>query len=278
MERIMRVSKAPDGARVLCPARRGLCPLRALWLAVCVAALAAGCGRSAPHSAITVSAAASLKDALEEMDAPFLGQHPDVEVRHNFAASGTLQRQIERGAPVDVYIAAAVKNMDELEAQQLIAPGTRSTLARNALVVVVPHGNPARLHNLQELSGAAVKRVSLGAPASVPAGRYARQTLMKLKLWDVLQPKIVQAKDVREVLAQVALGNAEAGFVYATDARITDRVQIAAPVSAELHAPIVYPLAVVRSTRHEAAARAYTAYLQTAPARAILRKYGFAEP
>jgi molybdate transport system substrate-binding protein len=237
-----------------------------------------GCARAPRRTTVVVSAAASLKEVLTALDEPFSRRHPEMEVRHNFAASGTLQRQIERGAPVDVYIAAAARNMDELAAKELIEPGTRSTLARNALALIVPRGHSRALRRVADLQSAQVKRIALGAPDSVPAGRYAQEALVKLKLWNALQPKLVRAKDVREVLAQVALGNVEAGFVYVTDARVTDRVRVATTVPDDLHEPIVYPLAVVRGTRHEAAARAYAAYLQTAPARALLRRYGFIAP
>jgi molybdenum ABC transporter molybdate-binding protein len=147
-------------------------------------------------------------------------------VRFNFASSGTLQQQIERGAPVDVFISAADKQMNSLATKNLIMHSTRRILAHNELVLVVPRTARVPIRNFSDLGSPSVRRIAIGAPASVPAGQYAEQMLRKLGLWNRVQPKAVQGKDVREVLTQVALGNVDAGLVYRTDAATTPQVRI----------------------------------------------------
>ena len=176
-------------------------------------------------SSITVSAAISLKDALDELGPIFqVQQHrkdggSGTAVTYNYGGSGTLARQIEQGAPVDVFFSAAEKQMDELAAQGLIVADTRRDLVGNALVLIVPSQATPVVHNFQELAGSAVKTIALGETSTVPAGMYARQTLEHLGLFAAVEKKIVYAKDVRAVLTYVETGNADAGLVYQTDAQ-----------------------------------------------------------
>jgi molybdate transport system substrate-binding protein len=196
-------------------------------------------------------------------------------VRFNFASSGTLQQQIERGAPVDVFISAADKQMNALAAKNLIVPSTRRVLAHNELVLIVPRTSRVTVKSFSDLSNPLVRRVAIGAPASVPAGQYAEQMLRKLGLWNSVRPKAVQGKDVREVLTQVALGNVDAGLVYRTDAATTPQVRIVKSAPRGSHRPINYPMALVTSTRNGETARAFLRFLQTQRAKAVLKRRGF---
>ena len=231
-------------------------------------------------SSITVSAAISLKDALDELGPIFqVQQHrknggSGTAVTFNYGGSGTLARQIEQGAPVDVFFSAAEKQMDELAVQGLIVADTRRDLVANALVLIAPAQSTA-LHSFQDLSNAAVKTIALGETSTVPAGMYARQTLEHLGLFASVEKKIVYAKDVRAVLTYVETGNADAGLVYQTDANTSTKVRVVAVAPADSHDPILYPAAVLRDAKDKVAARAFVEFLQGPDARAVFQKYGF---
>ncbi len=231
-----------------------------------------GC-RGSHQTVLIVSAAASLTDAIQEIEGGYRHDHPDVELRNNFGSSGTLAGQVEEGAPADVFISAASKPMDDLEARGLIVAGTRRNLLRNSLVLIVPRGS--KLNSFKQLDDGSVRTIALGDPASVPAGQYGRQTLVALHLMDSVQRKLVLAKDVRQVLAYVETGNADAGLVYATDAAISSNVRVAATAPEGSHDAIVYPAAATASGHHEAAAREFVEYLQSAAAKAAFEKRGF---
>ncbi len=229
---------------------------------------------------ITVSAAISLKDALDELGPIFqVQQHRKnggngTAVTYNYGGSGTLARQIEQGAPVDVFFSAAEKQMDELAAQGLIVADTRRDLVGNALVLIAPAQTTA-LHSFQDLNSPVVKTLALGETSTVPAGMYARQTLEHLGLFASLEKKVVYAKDVRAVLTYVETGNADAGMVYQTDANTSKKVRVIAIAPADSHDPILYPAAVLRDAKNSSAARAFLDFLQGPDARAVFQKYGF---
>lgn len=269
---------------------RASCQIRSQWIAVCSAALMLGMisctterateskQTSSPSTqsiTLTVSAAASLQDALTEIGKTYQAQYPQTVIRHNFGASGSLQQQIEQGAPVDLFISAAEKQMDALAAKNLIDPTSRRSLARNQLVLIVPKQPQGKVTQFQDLVKPEVAKVAIGAPASVPAGQYAEETLKSLQLWEQVEPKTVQAQNVRQVLTYVELGNVNAGLVYKTDAQQSNQVQVVATAPPNSHRPITYPLAVVASTKHPQAAQAYANYLVSPTAKATLQKYGF---
>jgi molybdate transport system substrate-binding protein len=231
-----------------------------------------GC-RSAQRPVITISVAASLQDAITEVEASYQHQYGAVELRNNFGSSGTLAREIEDGAPVDAMISAGEKQMDDLQAKGLLAGGTRANLLVNSLVLIAP--KDSSLHGFEGLTGTQVRIVALGDPTIVPAGQYGLQTLKNLKLYDKIKPRIVLGKDVRQVLAYVETGNADAGLVYATDALISNKVHVVAVAPPATHAPIVYPMAVIAGRRQQNAARAFLEYLRSPAARAIFVKHGF---
>jgi molybdate transport system substrate-binding protein len=237
-------------------------------------------GAAQQSDSITVSAAISLKDALDELGPIFqIQQHRQnggsgTAVTYNYGGSGTLARQIEQGAPVDVFFSAAEKQMDELAAQGLIVADTRHDLVGNALVLIAP-AQAATPHSFQDLTNPAVKALALGETSTVPAGMYARQTLEHLGLFAALEKKVVYAKDVRAVLTYVETGNADAGLVYQTDANTSTKVRVVAAAPADSHDPILYPAAVLRDSKNKPAAHAFLEFLQGPDARAVFQKYGF---
>jgi len=228
---------------------------------------------AAQNALLTISSAASLTESIQEIEAAYRHDHPGVQVRNNFGSSGTLAREIEQGAPVDVFLSAAAKPMDELQARGLIAAGSRRDLLRNALVLIVP--SDSKVGSFQQLTDRSVRIIALGDPGSVPAGQYGQETLSSMHLLDQLRSKIVLGKDVRQVLTYVETGNADAGIVYATDARSTARVRVVAIAPESTHSPIVYPVAAIANGQNEAAARAFVGYLSSATARAIFVRHGF---
>lgn len=237
------------------------------------------CRAPARTTTLTVSVAASLTDAIGEIETAYRQGHGNVNFRNNFGGSGTLARQIELGAPVDVFLSAAAGPMDQLQARGLINAGTRGNLLRNQLVLIAPGGS--RLRDFAGLTDGSVRRIALGDPQSVPAGLYGRQTLIALKLYDRVKTKIVLAKDVRQVLTYVETGDADAGLVYATDAQGVSRVRVVASAPEGTHEPIVYPVAAMSAAadghnpRRGEAARQFIEYLRGPAAAAVFVKDGF---
>jgi molybdate transport system substrate-binding protein len=234
--------------------------------------------RQAPRVTLTVSAAASLREAILEIDSVYGAEHPDVAVRANFGASGALRQQIEQGAPVDVFISASDKQMDALQQGGLIDPRTRRVLAGNELVLVVPASSTSPVTDFRSLTSPAVKRVAIGAAASVPAGEYADEVLRSLGIGDAVGKKAVYGQNVRQVLAYVESGNVDAGIVYRTDAAVSRKVRIVATAPAGSHRPITYPLALVKPSAHTAEATAYAAFLLGPRGREVLVRHGFTAP
>jgi molybdate transport system substrate-binding protein len=223
---------------------------------------------------LTVSAAVSLKESLQEIAGLYQQQQPQFSITYNFAGSGTLQRQIEQGAPVDVFASASPREMDALQANGLVMVETRRNIAANQVVLIVPQDSQA-VTGFGDLTAPSVKRIALGEPASVPAGKYSKETLTSLKLWEQVQPKLVFAQDVRQVLEFVARGNADAGMVYRTDTQVTDRVRVVAAAPESSHSPVVYPAAVLKASHHPDQARQFVEFLAGPEAQAALARHGF---
>jgi molybdate transport system substrate-binding protein len=225
---------------------------------------------------LTISAAASLADALREIGTRFEATNPGVTLRHNFAASGVLVQQIVQGAPVDVFVSADQASMDRGMAARALDPATRRDIARNTLVMVAPAAStqPTRL---ADLALAGTGRIAIGKAATVPAGRYAQQALEAAQLWAGLQPRLVPADNVRQVLDYVARGEVAAGFVYRTDAELMkSRLRLVLTVGG--HEPITYPAAAVAASRQPTLARAYLEHLRSAEAQAVFQRFGFGLP
>ncbi|MFM7346859.1 MAG: molybdate ABC transporter substrate-binding protein [Tagaea sp.] len=231
---------------------------------------------AAQAQTITVYAAASLAGAFEALAEPLRAR--GVSARFSFAASSTLARQIENGAVADLFVPADEEWMDYLATRNLIAAGTRRVFAGNRLVMIVPADRPRTVTIDRGLDLAALLgpggRIATGDPTHVPAGRYARQAFETLGLWQVASGRIAGAENVRAALALVERGEAPVGVVYETDARASNRVAIAGLFPADSHAPVVYPAAIV-ARRDSPAARAFLAHLESADAKAILRRFGF---
>lgn len=231
-----------------------------------------------PQSAktdLTVSAAISLKDALDEAKRVYTNDHPNVAIAINYGASGTLQLQIEQGAPVNVFVSAAPKQMDTLERKGLLLAGTRKDLLQNEVVLIVPKDSKLGLASFKDLTRPDVKRVALGEPLTVPAGQYAKEALTSLGIYDAVNAKAILAKDVRQVLTYVETGNVDAGIVYATDATASARVIVAATAPPQSHSPVIYPAAVIRESKNPEAAKAFLDFLAGPRGAAVFRKYGF---
>ncbi len=238
-------------------------------------------GAAAPASAqeLVLSVAISMKEAVEELGRRFTEQRPGVTVRYNFGASGELQKQIEAGAPVDVFISAATRQMDELERGGFLVPGSRREFARNVLVAVKPADEPLDLPGPSDLLDRRVQRIAVGNPKTVPAGQYAEESLRALGLWDRLKPKLIFGENVRQVLDYVSRGEVQVGVVYATDALTrADRIRLAFRFPEDTHRPIVYPAAVVKGSRHPDLAGAFLDLLAGREGQMVLRRLGFEAP
>jgi len=250
---------------------------RIMAAAALVLALAAPA--PARDDSLTVSVAISMKDAVEEVGRRFVRTHPGVRVRYNAGASGSLQKQIEAGAPVDVFVSAADQQMDELGRKGLIDPASRRSVAQNVLVVITPSRATLDLTEPAHLLDPRVQKIAVGNPKTVPVGQYSEQSLRALGLWERVQPKLVFTENVRQALDYVARGEVDAGFVYATDAALRpDRVKEAFRPAADTYPPVVYPVAVVRDSRHPALAHAFVALLTAPEGRAVLARFGFQPP
>jgi len=245
---------------------------RILAIAGVLAALLVGC-RTHQQTRLTLSVAASLKDSIEEAETDYRRNHGDIDFSNNFGSSGIVAGQIAEGVPTDLFLSAAAKPMDDLQEKGLIADGTRRNLAGNTLVLIAPVDS--KLNSFQGLTDKSIRLIALGDPASVPAGEYGKETLLSLHLWDQLNTRFVLGKDVRQVLTYVETGNADAGLVYATDAKRSGKVRMIATAPESTHMPIVYPAAIVKGSRNQAAARAFLDYLASPPARAIFQRHGF---
>jgi molybdate transport system substrate-binding protein len=230
-------------------------------------------GSAQDRVTLTVSAAASLKDVLTQVEDAYTRSHTKVGFVNNFASSGVLAAQIDQGAPADVFFSAASNPMDNLEAKGLIVAGTRRNLLRNTLVLIAPLDSSLR--DFQGLGDSTIRSIALGDPASVPAGQYALQTLTALHLLEKLKAKLVFGSDVRQVLAFVETGNADAGLVYSTDVQPSGKVRAIAVAPDSAHDPIVYPAAVVKGSQSEAAARSFVEFLAGSMAKEIFVKNRF---
>ena len=231
----------------------------------------------APTVTLTVAAAASLHEAVMELDSLYRADHPDIAVRATFGASGALRQQIEQGAPVDVFISASERHVDALQQAGRADPRSRRVLAGNELVLVVP-ASSTTVRGFADLASPGVRRVAIGAAASVPAGEYAEQLLHALGIADAVKAKAVYAQNVRQVLAYVERGEVDAGIVYRTDAMASRAVRVAATAPAGTHSPITYPLVLVTGGAHPEQARAYAAFLLGPRGRQVLARHGFTQP
>jgi molybdate transport system substrate-binding protein len=260
----------------------GLSPDKARYLVVnitnllkAVPALAVAWAGVAAHAAtITVFAAASLTDGLGEIARNYQTKTGD-KIEFNFAASSLLERQIEEGAPADIFFSADEAKMDALEKKGLVEKKTRRSRLSNSLVIVVAAGSPLSIQSPKDLTAEKIGHVALADPQSVPAGIYAREYLNKIHLWEKIAPKVVPMGNVRAALAAVESGDAEAGIVYKTDAAISKKVRVAFAVPRQDGPKISYPMAVMKEAGDPKAARAFLEYLDSDAAGRVFERFGF---
>lgn len=223
---------------------------------------------------INISAAASLKEALGEIQSLYAKSSADT-LQFNFGGSGALQKQIEEGAPCDLFISASKSNMDALEKGGLIVTESRKDLLGNQLVLIASKEMSELIKNSDTLNTADVKSIAIGTPNTVPAGKYAKQALTNLGLWDKLQSKVILAKDVKQVLEYVETGNADCGFVYTTDAMLLKTGKVITQDFSATHDAIIYPAALIKDSPQSEAAKRFYDFLATDTAKDVFKKYGF---
>lgn len=251
---------------------------RMLVVLLLVLSLLTGCtarpdqGRPPGSVELVVSAAASLRDALDEAAEAFQARDGGVQIRLNLGSSGALARQIEQGAPVDLFISAAAGPMDELVARGLIEEGAMKPLAANSVVLIRPR-SAGGVSDWADLPTA--RRVALGNPEHVPAGQYGRAVLQRLDLWQAVEPKLILAEDVRQVLQFVEAGEVDGGIVYRSDTAGSERVEVVAAAPEGSHPPVIYPMAVLKEAAHAPAAKRFADFLRSPAGQAILTRHGF---
>jgi molybdate transport system substrate-binding protein len=229
-----------------------------------------------PSKEITVSAAISLKNAFEEIGKLFESRNAGTKVVFNFGASGDLAKQIEGGAPVDVFASAAQKDMDQIDTKGLIDGDTRANFVKNTVVLIQSAASTLEIKGFDDLLKPEVKMISIGNPQTVPAGKYAQEVFTYFKIWEAVGNKLILAENVRQVLDYVTKNEVDAGVVYATDAAVqAGKIKIVATAPAASHKPVVYPVAMVKNSKNEATAKAFITMLKADEGMNILKKYGF---
>jgi len=229
-----------------------------------------------PIKEITVSAAISLKDAFVEIGKTFKEKHSGVKLVFNFGASGDLARQIEAGAPVDLFASAAQKDLDDIDRKGLLVADSRTNFASNKIVLVKPTHSRISLDSFQDLQKNEIKRIVIGNPRTVPAGRYAEEVLRYFSLWDGIKEKLIFAEHVRQGLDYVARNEVDAAIVYLTDAFARDReVNIVAIAPDASHPPIIYPIALVKGTKNENLAKSFLSLILSEEGKRVFQKFGF---
>jgi len=233
-----------------------------------------GCSKPASVE-LNVCAGVGLTDVLTEINELYMKEINNVTIVANFAAAGTLQQQIEQGAPADVFFSPGAKQMDALQNGGLIINETRQNLLNNKIVLVVPNDSTLNISDFMDLLNGDVKQIAIGDPEFVPAGTYGMQTLDFFGITEQLQPKLILCNDVRQVLNYVESGNVNAGIVYATDAAITDKVKVVADAPDEVNSKIFFTIAIIKATKNVETAKAYINFLFGSEAKGVFEKYGF---
>ncbi|HAC66236.1 MAG TPA: molybdate ABC transporter substrate-binding protein [Cyanothece sp. UBA12306] len=252
----------------------------AIFISLSLVALVTACQveksvkQEIPKVTLTVSVAASVQDAMTDIKKLLIQENPNLEINYNFGSSGSLQQQIEQGAPADVFISAAPKQMNALQKKGLILTETRRDLLQNKIVLITSKTKGNKVI-FQELINDKFKKIALGDPASVPAGQYAKEVLTSFKIYEKLQPKLVFGKDVRQVLTYVETRNVDAGIVYQTDAKISDQIKVTAVAPEDTHSPIVYPVSVLKNTQYSKQAKIFVQFLFSNQAETVFKNYGF---
>jgi molybdate transport system substrate-binding protein len=228
-----------------------------------------------PPVTLNISAASSLSNVLKVIDTAYTQANPNVTIVLNTGASGTLQTQIQNGAPADVFISAATAQMTALEQSNLVVTSSVKNLLNNTLVMIVPNGSTLGLSSISDLATSKISKIAVGDPASVPAGTYANLAFAELGITAAVQSKLILCANVTQVLTTVASGNVDAGLVYSTDALSSNQVKVVAQAPADINAQIVYPEAVINTSKVQGAAQTYLSYLSGSSAVTLFIQYGF---
>ncbi len=226
-------------------------------------------------STLTISAAASLKEAMTEIKELYISENPDTELILTFASSGSLAEQIKQGAQVDVFLSASTKYMDDLKEAGEVDQTSLKNLLANEVVLIVPKNSTTTITDFSQLIDPSIKKIGIGEPQTVPAGQYASEVFAFYNIKDQIKDKIVYAKDVKEVLTWVETENVTAGVVYSTDAKVSDSVKIIATASSDSHKAIIYPIAVTKASKNPQTAKAFIDFLSSNEIKEIFVKYGF---
>lgn len=228
-----------------------------------------------PEAELLISAAASLTDVMAALIEDYKTVAPEVTITPTFGSSGTLQTQIEEGAPADLFLSAGKKQMTALADKNLLLTGTNTDLLENKVVLIVPKDSGANIASFEDLATDKVKVVALGEPTGVPVGQYSEEVFKTLGILDAVKAKANYASDVRQVLTWVESGEVDCGVVYETDAKTSDSVKVVCPAPEGSHAKIIYPAAAIAATSHPDEARAFLEYLAGDAAAKIFKDFGF---
>ncbi len=240
-----------------------------------VAAIPSESAEPAASAELTIAAAASLTDVTAEISEEYAKVAPNVKLTFTYGASGALQTQIEQGAPADIFMSAATKQMDALDEQSLLLAGSKTNLLENKVVLIVSKDSDAGITSFEDVAGDKVEKIALGDPESVPAGQYAEQVFTSLNILDAVKEKANYGTDVRQVLTWVESGDVDCGVVYATDAATSEKVQVICEAPEGSAPKIIYPVAVIAASGHPDEAQSFIDYLKTPEVAALFEKYGF---
>lgn len=247
-----------------------------MLMIICLVFSLVGCGKNTPtdESTITIAAAASLKNCVDDVLIPmFTEKYPDIQVKATYDSSGKLQTQIEQGADIDVFMSASMKQMNELAEKGFMIHDSIVELLENKIVLIVPVNNTKEIREFKDILKA--DQIAIGDPASVPAGQYAKEALTNLNLWGQVIEKASLGTNVTEVLNWVAEGSADAGIVYSTDAASTKKVKVVAEAPEGSVSKVIYPVGIVKTSKDEASAKKFLDFLQTEEVKKVFESFGF---
>lgn len=247
-----------------------------MLMIICLVFSLVGCGKNTPtdESTITIAAAASLKNCVDDVLIPmFTEKYPDIQVKATYDSSGKLQTQIEQGADIDIFMSAATKQINNLDEKGFIIHDSIVQLLENKVVLIVPENNTKGINKFEDILKA--DKIAVGDPASVPAGQYAKEALTNLNLWDQVLEKASLGTNVTEVLNWVAEGSADAGIVYSTDAASTKKVKVVAEAPEGSVSKVIYPVGIVKTSKDEASAKKFLDFLQTEEVKKVFESFGF---
>lgn len=224
---------------------------------------------------LIVSAAASLKESAKDLTELYKKKKPNVDVKFTFGSSGALATQIEEGAPADIFISAALKQMNTLEQKGLLLEDSKKELLVNKVLLIAPKDSNKKLSRFEDSASDSISKIGLGEPESVPAGQYAKEVFTTLGIWNKVKGKAVFGSDVRQVLTWVENGEVDCGVVYESDAITSDKITVVCEAPRDTHKPVVYPVAVIRSSKNQQEAGDFIDFMTTSEASAIFKKHGF---